>query len=340
VSNPKANVKFTVCGYLLLRLVGSCCLLVGLSSSTSAQQAKKLVRIGFLSGASAPTAVKSLEGFTKRLNELGYIEGQNSIIEYRYADGRLNRLPDLAKDLVHLNVDIIVAVGATATSAAKKASELIPIVMTNTSDPVALGLIESLAKPGGNVTGLSNLAPDLGGKQLELLKEVNRKIQRVAVIGDPSSPSYEPQMNEVHAAAKEMSLRLEPVEVQSPSALDTAFASMNRSRVEALIVLLQPSISSLRSQIIERTIKSRIPSIGPQVEFVESGGVLSYGASSIDLNRRAANYVDKVLKGANPANLPVEQPTKFELVINLKTAKQIGLIIPPNVLARADRVIK
>jgi putative ABC transport system substrate-binding protein len=315
-------------------------ILVVLCFTAEAQQAKKVPRIGFLTGESLLSAATRVDGFKNGLHQLGYIEGQNILIDYRYADGKLERLPDLAKELVQLRIDLILSVGATATTAAKRATQAIPIVMTNTSDPVTLGLVASLAKPGGNITGLSNLAPDLGGKRLELLKEIVPRLSRVAVLGDPSSPVYDPQINEVDVAARGLGLQLDVLEIRDRKELENAFPEIIPQRPDALIALLQPSITTLRGRIGELTTKGRLPAIGPHVEFTEAGTLISYGPNTIDLFRRAATYVDKILKGAKPAELPVEQPTKFELVINLKTAKQIGLTIPPHVLARADKVIK
>jgi putative tryptophan/tyrosine transport system substrate-binding protein len=276
----------------------------------------------------------------KSLRELGYVEGQNIVIEYRYADGKFDRLPDLADELIHLKIDAIVAAGASATAAVKNVTNVIPIVMTNVSDPVGLGIVVSLARPGGNITGLTGLQPELGGKRLELLKEILPKLSRVAVLADPSSQVYGPQIKEIQVAAPALNLQLQTVEVREVDDLENAFLAMTKARAGALIVLAQPTLNNMKERIVGLASKSRLPTIYGNVEFVDAGGLMSYATNVFDLDRRAAVYVDKILKGTKPADLPVEQPIKFEFIINLKAAKQIGLTIPPNVLVRADRVIK
>jgi putative tryptophan/tyrosine transport system substrate-binding protein len=305
-----------------------------------AQQPKKVARIGYLSVLSPSSDSARIEAFRQGLRELGYAEGQNLAIEPRYAEGKLDRLPDLATELVRSNVDVIVVGGSTATRAAKNATKLIPIVMAHGSDPVALGYVASLARPGGNITGLTHLAPELGGKRLELLKDIIPRLSRVAVLTDPGTGGHGPQMKELEVAAPALGLQLQPVEVRSPTELESAFAAMIGGRAGAFIGLQQPTLDRLRDRIVELAAKNRLPGMYPNDEYVESGGLMSYAADIGALFRRAATYVDKILKGSKPAELPVEQPTKFELVINLKAAKQIGLTIPPNVLARADKVIK
>ena len=307
---------------------------------TEAQQTAKVPKIGYLNAGSPSTNPARIEAFRQGLRELGYVERKNIVIEDRSAEGNLDRLPDLARELVRLKVDLIVVGGSTATRAAKNVTNLIPIVMINVTDPVLLGFVVSLARPGGNITGLTNLAPELGGKRLELLKEIVPQLSRVAVLGDPNSPAYGPQTNELDIAARALGLRLQPMEVRGPGDLENAFSVIIKERAGAVIGLQQPTIDILRERIMDLTTKNRLPAMYPNREAVDAGGLMSYAADIPTMFRRAATYVDKILKGAKPADLPVEQPMKFELVINLKTAKQIGLTIPPNVLARADKVIK
>jgi putative ABC transport system substrate-binding protein len=274
------------------------------------------------------------------LRELGYVEGQNISIEVRYAQGKLDQLPDLVGELVRLKVDVIVVGGSTATRAAKNATKLIPIVMAHGSDPVALGYVTSLARPGRNITGLTHLAPELGGKRLELLKDMIAQLTRVAVLTDPGTGGHGPQIKELEVAAPALGLQLRPVEVRAPNELESAFSAMTAGRAGAFIGLQLPTLDRLRERIVDLAAKNRIPAMYPNSEYVDAGGLMSYAADIVAMFRRSASYVDKILKGTNPADLPVEQPTKFELVINLKAAKQIGLTIPPNVLARADRVMR
>jgi putative ABC transport system substrate-binding protein len=305
-----------------------------------AQEPKKIARIGYLSVRSATADFSRLEEFRQSLAKLGYREGDTIAVDYRFAEGHLNRLPELAAALVHLNLDAIVADGATATRALQRATHTTPIIMTNSSDPVSLGLVRTLAKPGGNITGLTNLNPDLGGKRLELLKELVPKLSRVAVIADPSTKAYGPQIKQVEVAATALNLQLQSMAVHGSNDLESAFLSIKTVRAEAIICLPQPTLTNLRQRITELVALSRLPAVYGTREWAESGGLMSYAATFDERYRRVAIYVDKVLKGVKPADLPVEQPTKFELVVNLKTAKQIGLTIPPNVLARADRVIR
>jgi putative ABC transport system substrate-binding protein len=268
------------------------------------------------------------------------VEGKNIVIEWRYAEGKLDRLSELAAELVRLKVDVIVASGDTSVQAVKKATEAIPIVTTIVSDPVALGFVASLARPGGNITGLTSLARELGGKRLELLKEAVSRLSRVAVLGNRDSPGYGAQMKEIQVAAKGLRMQVQAFGVQVSNDFDKAFSAMSRDAVHAIIVIQSPAFSNQRARLVDLAVKNRLPVMYPQREFTEAGGLISYGPSALDLYRRAATYVDKILKGAKPADLPVQQPMKFEFVINLKAAKQIGLTIPPNVLARADRVIR
>ena len=275
------------------------------------------------------------------MRDLGYIDGQNIAIEHRYAEGVTERLPNLATVLVRLKVDVISTGGTAATLAAKNATTTIPIVMSNVDDPVAFGLIDSLGRPGGNITGLtSGAGPGLYGKRLELLKESLPRVSRVAVLWNPDDPGSVINVRGMEAPARSLSLKLQLVEMREPNDLEQAFSAMKRERAEALVTILSALVGSQRSRIVDRAAKGRLATMSAESRWTEVGGLMSYGPSYFELWRRAATYVDKILKGRKPADLPVEQPTKFDFVINLKTAKQIGLTIPPNVLARADKVIK
>jgi putative tryptophan/tyrosine transport system substrate-binding protein len=308
-----------------------------------AQQPTKVPRIGYLAVSSAAAHAPRTEGFRQGLRELGYIEGKNIVIEQRYAEGNLDRLPELAAELVRLKVDIIVAAGGiNVIPAAKNATKTIPIVMGGSGiDPVVAGLVESLARPGGNVTGLTNLTRELGGKRLELLKEAVPKVARVAVLYDQANQPSVIEVKEVlPVAARALGLTIQPWEVRRADGFEKVFAVLNKQRPDGLHVGGGSLMGANRKRIASFALKSRLPSLFTDKEAVDAGGLMSYGADAVDGYRRVATYVDKILKGAKPADLPVEQPTKFDLVINLKTAKQIGLTIPPNVLARADRVIR
>jgi putative tryptophan/tyrosine transport system substrate-binding protein len=305
-----------------------------------AQQPTKLRRIGYLAPQSLSAVVVRTEAFRQGLRELGYIEGKNIVIEWRSAEGKLDRLPALAAELVRLKVDVIVTTGPTGTRPAKEATSTIPIVMAQDIDPVGTGFIASLARPGGNITGLSSLVPEISGKQLELLKQVVPKLSRVAVLWTSSNPGNTQALREIERAAVTLEVKLQSLDILGIEDIETAFRAATRGRADAVLVLQNGVALAHRTAIADLAIKSRLPAIYPRLVFVEDGGLMSYGASFADMDRRAATYVDKILKGAKPADLPVEQPTKFELIINLKAAKQIGLTIPPNVLARADKVIR
>jgi len=300
-----------------------------------AQQPAKIPRIGYLNlgnfRENAPP-----ESFLQGLRELGYVDGKNIIIEYRGSNRREDKLPELAAELVRLNVDVIVALSPPAARAAKTATRTIPIVMRATGDPVKAGFVESLAHPGHNITGVTSISSDLYGKRLELLKEVIPGLSLVAVLHNPDRSDYK----KMQSTADALSLRLQSLEVRKSNDFAGAFSTAARARAQALITIRTPLINGQRKQVAELAIKGRLPAIYDEVHYVEAGGLMSYGTHLADLERHAAVFVDKILKGRKPADLPVEQPTKFELVINLKTAKQIGLTIPPNVLARADRVIR
>jgi len=305
-----------------------------------AQQPAGIHRIGILSGSSASFFSARVEAFRQRLRQLGYVEGKNIVIEYRYAEGKRGRLPDLVAELVRLKVDVIVTVGVPAAQAAKKASGTIPIVFAGASDPVGTGIVSSLARPGGNITGLSLMVPDLDGKRLELLKEAFPKVARVAFLWQPGGARGNLPLTDMEAAAKALGLKLLSLEVRSLDDFEGAFAQAKKERAQALITTTGERINTQQRQVLDFAAKNRLPAIYHYSEFVEAGGLMSYGPDNTDVWRRAGDFVDKILKGARPADLPVEQATKFELIINLKAAKQIGLTIPPNVLARAAKVIK
>ena len=317
-----------------------CAVLFALCVSAHAQQPKKIPRVGFLSGVSPSTNPTRPEAFRQGLRELGYIEGKNIVIEWRYSEAKLDRLSELAAELVNLKVDVIVTAAPPPTRAAKQATVTIPIVMAFDDDPVGSGFVASLARPGGNITGLSSLASEVSGKQLELLTEIVPTLARVAVLGDVSRPGIPQALREINVAADAFHVRVQYVEVHAPNDIEIAFRAASKERADAVVVLGSPAVNLQQKQVVALALKNRLAVIYSNREFVEAGGLMSYGVSFADLFRRAAAYVDKILKGAKPADLPVQQPTTFELLINLKTAKQIGLTIPPNVLARADRVLK
>jgi putative ABC transport system substrate-binding protein len=305
------------------------------------QQAGKVPRIGYLGLTSPSDRPPLLDAFRQRLRELGWVEGQNIVIDYRFAEDRVDRLPDLAAELVRLKVDVIVSLGTQGVTAAKNATETIPIVMIAVRDPVGIGLIASLARPGGNVTGVSGYAGlELVTKQLELLKETVPQIRRVAILSNPSNAYHQLAIREVNVAARPLGVQLLLLEAQGPNEFDSAFAAMAKERAGALLVLSDGIFSSHSTRLADLAARSRLPAAYAVRESVEAGGLMSYGPSFLDLYRRSAVYVDKILKGAKPADLPVEQPTKFELVINLKTANALGLEVPATLLARADEVIE
>jgi putative ABC transport system substrate-binding protein len=315
-------------------------MLLAVAVLAEAQQPTKVSRIGFLATVSPSTISDRVEAFRQGLRELGYVEGKNIVIEWRYAEGKADRLPSLAAELVRLKVDLIVSVAPLPTRSAKAATSTIPIVMAQDTDPVGNGFVASLARPGGNITGLSTLSPELSGKRLELLKEIVPRLSRVAVIGNSTNPGNTQSLREVELAAAAFGVQLQPLDVLDPRDIETAFRTATKGHADSVLALGGAVLFSQRKQLIDLAVKSRLPTIYARPEFVEDGGLMTYGPSLSDLHRRAATYVDKILKGAKPAELPVEQPKKFELIINLKAAKQIGLTIPPNVLVRADKVIK
>jgi len=325
------NLKWVTLGAMLLALS---------FSADAQQQTKKIPRIGFLASSSGERLKSRLAAFQQGLRELGYVEAKNIVINYRSAEGKFERLPDLAAELVRLKVDILVAEGAPAAHAAKNVTSVIPIVIGNAADPVGTGLVASLARPGGNITGLSDFNLGVVTKRLELLKEVVPSASRVAVLLNPTNPTNPLQLKETQAAAPGLGVSLLSLEAKGPDDIDRAFATIIKERLGALIVFGDPMFGTHQRRITELAVTSWLPAIYGASESADAGGLMSYGTNFPDLYRRAATYVDKILKGAKPADLPVEQPTKFELIISLKAAKQIGLTIPPNVLARADRVIR
>jgi putative ABC transport system substrate-binding protein len=331
-----------------MRLIGLAVVLaIGLALAplgmAAAQSPAKGPRVGYLSPGSSsdPARLRRFEAFRDGLRELGYVEGRNIAIESRWADGKYERYPALTGDLIRSKVDVIVVVGGAATQAARQVTKTIPIVMSVVVDPVSSGLVASLARPGGNVTGITIMAPDLVGKQLELLKEAIPKLSRVALLWNPDNPGSAPQLRQAEAAARALAVRLQALEARNPQEIDNAFAAMTRERADAFLILADAILGlNQRKQIAELAAKARMPAVYGVTEYAEAGGLMVYGANLLDLERRAATYVDKILRGAKPADLPVEQPTKFELVINLKTAKALGLTIPQSILGRADEVIQ
>jgi putative ABC transport system substrate-binding protein len=333
---PEADMRIRTIGLMMTLVLG----LLEPSRTAEAQQSGQIPRIGYLTAGTLSSQTARIEAFRQGLRELGYIEGTNVVMEWRFAEREFDRLPALVDELLRLKVDVIVSAGPTVTRAAKNATTTIPIVMGFDNDPVGSGVVASLARPGGNVTGLSTLAPELSGKQLELLKEIVPKLSRVAVLGTSTMPGNAQLVKEIELAAGAFGVKLQYVDVLDSKDIDTAFRAVTKAHADALLVLISTVLADHRTQVVNLALESRLPVSYYRREYVEDGGLISYSASYAGLDRRAATYVDKILKGAKPADLPVEQPTKFELVINLKAAKQIGLTIPPNLLARADKVIK
>jgi len=323
-----------------IAVVGGSILAAPLTSA--AQQAEQVPRVGYISPGSSsdPFRLRRYEAFRQGLLELGYVEGRNIALEPRWAKGEYDRYPALAADLVRLKAHVIVTVGGAATKAAQQVTTTTPIVMSVVIDPLGSGLVASLARPGGNITGLTIMASDVVGKQLELLKQTVPGVSRVALLWNPDNPGGAPQLREAEAAARILGVRLQAVEARNPQEIDRAFSAMTRERAGALIVLPDAIFGNQQKQIANLAVKSRLPSIYGIREYGEAGGLIVYSANNLDLERRAAIFVDRILKGAKPADLPVEQPTKFELVINLKTAKALGLTIPQSILIRADEIIQ
>ena len=315
-------------------------MLFDLCSTAASQQPARLPSIGFLSAVFASSIAGRYQAFRQGLTERGYIEGKNIVIDSRYANGKLDPLNQMAAELVRLNADVIVTTGPSSTRAAKKATSTIAIVRAQDADPVGSGFVASLARPEGNITGLSTLAPELSGKQLEILKEILPRLSRIAVLGTSTQLGNTQSLRETELAAAVFRVQLQYLDILNSNDIETAFLSIGKRGADAVLILASPVLNSQRKQIVDLAVKSRLPVMFFATEYVQDGGLMSYAPHFAELFRRAATYVDKILKGAKPADLPVEQPTKFEFVINLKAAKQIGLTIPPNVLARADRVIK
>jgi putative ABC transport system substrate-binding protein len=317
-----------------------CALLLAASVRAQAQQPKKIPRVGYLAAVSAAADAPRLEAFRHGLREYGYIEGQNIFIDYRHEGRSFERLPDLAAELIGLKIDVLVAVTTNAALAAKKSTSTVPIVFMGVTDPVSAGLVETLARPAGNSTGITNMAATLTGKRLELLKESIPKVRRVAVLWDPQAPGSTPQWNESQQPARELSLQLYPMKVSRVDKYPAAFKEAINERVSAISVTLNPLANSNQKLIAELAISHRLPAMCARADYAENGCLMAYGPGYSTEGRDGARYVDKILKGAKPTDLPVEQPMKFELVFNLKTAKQIGVAIPQSVLFRADKVVK
>jgi len=314
-------------------------ILTAIQLAEAQQQPTKIPRIGYLMTRSLDPV--RTEALRQGLRELGYVEGKTIAIEWRSAEGKLDHVPALVAELVRLNVDVIVTAGPVPTRISKDATSTIPIVMTQVNDPVGSGLVASLARPGGNITGLSTLAPEISGKQLELLKEILPGLSRAAVFGTSTQPGNSQMLKEVEVAAGALAVKLHYVDVLSPEDIESAFRAAVKGRAHAVLMIVASSVvGDHRQKIVDLVVKSRLPAMYPFSSYVEAGGLMSYSVNLTDLDRRAATFVDKILKGTKPADLPVEQPKKFEFIINLKAAKQIGLTIPPNVLARADKVIR
>jgi len=307
--------------------------------AAAAQSAENVPRIGVLVGGSASSDSARIEAFRHGLRDLGYVEGKNIVLEFRYADGNPDRLMELAASLVRLKVAVIVAAGPTATRSAKEATTTIPVVMAQVNDPIDAGFVTSLARPGVTITGLSTMSPEISGKQVELLRQVVPRLSRVAVLRPSAQPGDTQVLRETKLAAESIRVQLQYLDIVSPGDIETSFRAARKERADAVLTLSSPVLFAQRKQIADLALKSRLPTISSWPEFVEDGGLMTYSPNLKDLFQRAATYVDKILKGAKPGDLPVEQPTKFELLINLRTAKALGLTIPPSVLGRADQVI-
>ena len=314
--------------------------LVMTAGAAKAQQTANVPRIGYLSGSSLAALATRIEAFRQGLRDLGYVEGKNIVIEWRDANGNFDRLRELAAELVRLKVDAIISPGPAVTRPLKEATSTIPIVMAQDTDPVGSGFVTSLARPGGNITGLAALAPEMAGKQLELLKEILPRLSRVAVIGNSTNPGDAQALRETVLAAGSVEVYLRYLDVLDPNDVESVFRAAAKGRADAVLMLGNPILNARRKQIVDLAVKHKLPATYSRPEYIDAGGLIYYGTNYNDLFRRAATYVDRILKGAKPADLPIEQPTKFEFVINLKAAKQIGLTIPQKVLARADRVIR
>src|SRR5215467_12262886 len=314
--------------------------LLAVAVTVEAQQAKKVPRIGYITNASFQSVAVRYEAFRQGLHELGYGDGKNIIIEYRSAEGKPDRFPMILEELARLKVEVIVTGGGTVTRAAKESGVTMPIVMANDSDPVGNGFVASLARPSGNITGLANYRPEISGKQLELLKEIIPRLTRVAVLGTSTQPGNEQSLKETELAAGTLGVKIQYLEVLDSKNFVAVFQAAIKGKAEAMLLMSGAVFTSQRKQIVDLAVKNRLPTVYPQSDYMDDGGLMFYGPNITELFRRAATYVDKILKGARPADLPVEQPKKFEFIINLKAAKQIELTIPPTVVLRADKVIR
>ena len=335
---PHGNVFLSWRRHVVRDIVA--CIFLAVPFVAPAQQPSRIPQIGFLGTGSPAESAYRVEAFQQALRGLGYVEGRNIAIEYRWADGKVERFPDFAVALVGLKVDTIVATSTPGALAARNATRTIPIVFVTAADPVGSGLVASVARPGGNVTGLSLLAPEITARQLQLLKEAVPRAFRVAVLSNPTNAYTALLVKETEAAARSLAVRLQLLAVQEADAFDRAFSEIRRERPDALLVLADPTLVFHRARIVEFANQNRLPAMYPHREYAEAGGLMAYGTDLRDLYRRAATYVDKILKGAKAADLPVEQPTKFELVINVKSAKVLGLTIPPSLLVRADEIVE
>ena len=315
-------------------------LLLAVCLPAQAQQPAKVWKVGVLVSTSRAQNASREDSLWQGLRQLGYVEGKNVTLEYRYADGQLDRLPELAAELVGLKVDAIVVSGTRAAVAAKQATSTIPIVLAGVGDPVQAGLISSLSHPGSNVTGVSRLSPDFIGRRVELIKEVVPKTSHMAALSNPDNPAHAANLRQIDIVARALAIELEPVTARNPNEFEGAFAAATKERADALLLMPDALFHTYPSKIVELAAKNRLPATYDRSDFVEAGGLMSFAVNIADLSRRAANYVDKILKGSNPANLPVDEPVRYDLVINLKAAHDLELTIPPNVLARADRIIK
>jgi putative tryptophan/tyrosine transport system substrate-binding protein len=336
LTQKKPSMK-TAKGIISLALAAS---IVLPGVAVQAQQPARIPRIGFVSNTTPSAVAARIDAFLQGLRELGYVEGKNIVIEYRHSEGKPDRLAALVAELVRLKVDIIVTSGPSVSRAAKKTTSTIPIVFSQEGDPVGSGLVASLARPGGNLTGLSTVSPELHGKRLEILKEVLPNLARVVVLGTSTVESHAVFLKEQEPTARALRVQLQYLDLLNSKDIEIAFRTANKGRADALLVLAGPVLIAHLRRVVDLAAKSRLPAMYNFPEFVEAGGLMTYGVNNVDMARRAATYVDKILKGAKPADLPVEQPTKFDFIVNLKAAKQIGLTIPPNVLVRADRVIR
>ena len=315
-------------------------LLLAICFPVQAQQLEKVWKIGVLVSTTRTLYASREDNLWQGLRQLGYIEGKNVTLENRYADGQLDRLPQLAADLVGLRVDVIVVSGTRAAVAAKQATSTIPIVLAGVGDPVQAGLVSSLLHPGSNVTGVSRLSPDFIGKRVELIKEVIPKTHLVAALSNPDNPAHEANLRQIDIRARALAIELDTVTARNPNEFESAFAAATKEHADALLLMPDALFHTYPSKIVELAAKNRLPAMYDRSDFVEAGGLMSFAVNIADLSRRAANYVDRILKGSNPANLPVDEPTKYDLAVNLNTAHALELIIPPNVLVRADKVVK